>query len=338
MNDVAPRYCLVVNGKSSNNPALRDAVTKQRQAGMALTVLVTWEAGDAADFAERAAIDGFTHVIAGGGDGTVNEVVNGMMRRPKAKRPVLGIVPLGSANDFATSIGVPVAPNAALKAVCKWKGQCVDVVRISTAGANAQYDEQYYINMTTGGFGAEITSSTPKRLKRLFGGGAYSVMGALKAWRHSSYHGTLDWGEGEQQASLLLLALGNARQAGGGQVLAPKAKLNDGYIDVLLVKDFSSIRALSQLLEELRQFPREGQFVRYFTATQVRVTTRSGDPAWPLTLDGESRCLNAFTAEVEPLAITVAMPADSPLLVSPNPEAKGGHETMQVNTVTRNIA
>lgn len=326
MSDAAPRYCLVVNGKSSGDPALRDAVTKQRDAGMALTVFVTWEAGDAADFAERAAIDGFTHVIAGGGDGTVNEVVNGMMQLPKAKRPVLGIVPLGSANDFATSIGVPLEPEAALKAVCKWDGQLVDVVRVSATlenpQGNDQYADQYYINMTTGGFGAEITSSTPKRLKRLFGGGAYSVMGALKAWRHYCYHGTLDWGEGDEQVSLLLLALGNARQAGGGQALAPKAKLNDGYIDVLLVKDFSSIKVLSQLLEELRQFPRKGQFVRYFTTTKIRVTTRSGGPAWPVTLDGEPRHFKAFSAEVEPLAITVAMPADSPLLVSQNPERK----------------
>jgi lipid kinase YegS len=315
VSDATPRYCFVVNGKSSGDPVLRDAVTKQRDAGMALSVFVTWEAGDAADFAERAAIDGFTHVIAGGGDGTVNEVVNGMMRLPKAKRPVLGIVPLGSANDFATSIGVPLEPEAALKAVCKWEGQLVDVVRVSATAENAYGGDQYYINMTTGGFGAEITSSTPKRLKRLFGGGAYSVMGAFKAWRHCSYHGTLDWGEGEEQASLLLLALGNGRQAGGGQVLAPKAKLNDGYIDVLLVKDFSSIKVLSRLLDELRQFPRDGQFVRYFTTTKIRVTSRPGGPVWPVTLDGEPRHFKAFSVEVEPLAITVAMPADSPLLV-----------------------
>ncbi|MYL22708.1 lipid kinase YegS [Halomonas alkaliantarctica] len=316
MSEAGSRYLLVVNGQSSDEPALRDAVDKHRDAGMALTVRVTWEAGDAADFTEWAASKGFTHVIAGGGDGTVNEVVNGMMRLPKAKRPILGIVPLGSANDFATSIGVPLASEAALKAVSQWEGQSIDVVRVSATKENAKRGDQYYINMTTCGFGAEVTSSTPKRLKRLFGGGAYSVMGALKAWRHTSYRGMLDWGEGKEQASLLLLALGNARQAGGGQVLAPKAKLNDGLLDVLLVRDLPSIGSLSQLRKELRQFPHDGQLVRYFTTQKIDVTTCAEDPAWPVTLDGEARRFKAFSAEVVPLAVTVAMPADSPLLAT----------------------
>ena len=110
MKHEASRYLLIVNGKSSSELALRNAVYRQRKAGMKLTVRVTWEEDDAAVFAERAGQSGFTHVIAGGGDGTVNGVVNGLMRLPKEQRPVLGIVPLGSANDFARSLGLPLAP------------------------------------------------------------------------------------------------------------------------------------------------------------------------------------------------------------------------------------
>ncbi len=313
MTDSQQHYLLIINGKSAGNPALREAVNDQRQAGMQITVRATWEGGDAADIAELSDAMGITHVIACGGDGTVSEVMNGLMRLPHDRRPVLGMVPLGSANDFATSVGLPLEPGAALAIARTLRSYPIDVVRV-TAGAKEESSTSYYINMTTGGFGAEITSSTPKTLKRLLGGGAYSLMGALKAWRHRSYRGTLHWDEKEESASLLLLALGNGRQSGGGQVLAPRAKLDDGRLDVLLVKDFSSVTELTKLISELQSFPYEGRFVRYFTTTQLKVTTQTGDSPWPLTLDGEARCYDHFCAEVVPLALRVLLPEDCPLL------------------------
>lgn len=313
MTDSQQHYLLIINGKSAGNPALREAVNEQRQAGMQITVRATWEGGDAADIAELSDAMGITHVIACGGDGTVSEVMNGLMRLPHDRRPALGIVPLGSANDFATSVGLPLEPAAALATARTLRAYPIDVVRV-TAGAKEESSTSYYINMTTGGFGAEITSSTPKTLKRLLGGGAYSLMGALKAWRHRSYRGTLHWDEKEESASLLLLALGNGRQSGGGQVLGPRAKLDDGRLDVLLVKDFSSVTELTKLISELQSFPFEGRFVRYFTTTQLKVTTQAGDPPWPLTLDGEARCYDHFCAEVVPLALRVLLPEECPLL------------------------
>nr|WP_295707906.1 lipid kinase YegS [uncultured Halomonas sp.] len=313
MTDSQQHYLLIINGKSAGNPALREAVNDQRQAGMQITVRATWEGGDAADIAELSDAMGITHVIACGGDGTVSEVMNGLMRLPHDRRPVLGMVPLGSANDFATSVGLPLEPGAALAIARTLRSYPIDVVRV-TAGAKEESSTSYYINMTTGGFGAEITSSTPKTLKRLLGGGAYSLMGALKAWRHRSYRGTLHWDEKEESASLLLLALGNGRQSGGGQVLGPRAKLDDGRLDVLLVKDFSSVTELTKLISELQSFPYEGRFVRYFTTTQLKVTTQAGDSPWPLTLDGEARCYDHFCAEVVPLALRVLLPEDCPLL------------------------
>lgn len=313
MTDSQQHYLLIINGKSAGNPALREAVEDQRKAGKQITVRATWEGGDADELAAQSVEMGVTHVIACGGDGTVNEVVNGLMRVAHDQRPAVGIVPLGSANDFATSVGLPLAPGAALAAAMRLMPSPIDVVRL-TASAGREQATSYYINMTTGGFGAEITSSTPKTLKRMLGGGAYSLMGALKAWRHQSYRGTLHWGDNEQQVSLLLLALGNGRQSGGGQLLAPRAKLDDGRLDVLLVKDFSSVWQLPTLVNELQNFPTEGRYVRYFTATQLTVTSQQEEPAWPLTLDGEARRYDRFCAEVVPLALKVLLPEGCPLL------------------------
>ncbi|WP_447553228.1 lipid kinase YegS [Vreelandella sp. EE22] len=313
MTDSQKRYLLIVNGKSSANPELREAVMAERKAGKEITVRATWEGGDANEFAYKAGDEGFTHVIACGGDGTVNEVVNGLMRVAHDQRPALGIVPLGSANDFATSVGLPLEPGPALEAALSFRAYPIDTVRM-TAETNGEESVSYYVNMTTGGFGAEITSTTPKMLKRMLGGGAYSLMGALKAWRHQSYRGTLHWQEQQTCESLLLLALGNGRQSGGGQVLAPRAKLDDGRLDVLLVKDFSSVWELPTLIRELQNFPSEGRYVHYFTAPKLMVTTERDDEPWPLTLDGEARHHERFTVEVIPLALNVLLPEECALL------------------------
>ncbi|XKH61201.1 lipid kinase YegS [Halomonas sediminis] len=319
MNASQTRYLLVANGKAAGNPELREGVNVARQGGMSIDVQVTWEARDAVRFARDAQALGFTHVIAGGGDGTVNEVVNGLMMLPKAKRPILGVVPLGSANDFANSIGLPLAPDKALRAVVSLSVQWVDVVQVSF-DPTSDSAKSYYLNMATGGFGAEISSSTPKALKRVLRGHAYSVMGALKAWRHYRYRADLCWeGAQQQHSSLLMLALGNARQAGGGQVLAPQAKLDDGLLDVLLVKEFPSVKELPQLVRELRSFPAEGQLVNYFTASWFELSTYGDEPPWPLALDGETHEAFYFRAEVVPRAIQVAMPSTCPMLSSFKP-------------------
>ena len=131
MTDAQQHYLLIVNGKSAGNPALREAVEEQRKAGMSIIVRSTWEGGDAAEFAAQAVELGATRVIACGGDGTVNEVVNGLMRIAHDLRPALGIVPLGSANDFATSLGLPLEPGPALEAAGHLSPSPIDVIRMT---------------------------------------------------------------------------------------------------------------------------------------------------------------------------------------------------------------
>jgi diacylglycerol kinase family enzyme len=94
------RVHLILNGKVAANDALRAAVPRHRKAGHRIEVRVTWEKGDARRFVSEA--DNVDLLIAAGGDGTVNEVLHGLMDLSEATRPTLGIVPLGTANDFAT--------------------------------------------------------------------------------------------------------------------------------------------------------------------------------------------------------------------------------------------
>src|SRR5207245_9304904 len=106
------RVQLILNGKAAGNDALRTAVIRQREAGHRVEVRVTREKGDAQRFASEAGE--LDLLIGAGGDGTLNEVVHGLMDLPKEARPVFGVVPLGTANDFATGCGIPGDPGMAL--------------------------------------------------------------------------------------------------------------------------------------------------------------------------------------------------------------------------------
>lgn len=292
---------LILNGKSAQLPTVRNAVFARRDKGDDIEVSVTWEQGDAARMAEQAGGDGVTRVIAGGGDGTVNEVVNGLMRLAPAQRPGLGILPLGSANDLATSLGLPLDADAALDCAIHVPLRRLDVPRL---------DDWHFLNMATGGFGAEITSSTPKTLKRLLGGGAYPLIGAVKAWNYRLYPGVLRWKGGERRTQAFMLAIGNGRQSGGGQALTPQALLDDGLLDVLLLHDLASMAELRAMRRELATRPARGRYVDAFRTDWL---TFDAQDTLPVTLDGEPLHRRRLEVAISPGALTLAAPPACPL-------------------------
>ncbi|TDO08682.1 MULTISPECIES: lipid kinase YegS [Halomonas] len=297
---------LILNGKSAQLPAVRQAVFACREAGEDIDVRVTWERGDAECMAQQAGRDGVERVIAGGGDGTVNEVVNGLMRLSPEQRPGLGILPLGSANDLATSLGLSLKAEAALRSALQFPLRRIDVPRL---------DDRYFLNMATCGFGAEITSSTPEALKRLLGGGAYSLIAAVKAWDYRLYPGVLRWEGGERRAKLFLLAIGNGRQSGGGQVLAPDAMLNDGLLDVLLLHNVTSLAELRAMRRELAERPSRSRYVDAFRTDGLAF---EAEQALPLTLDGEPLQRRRFQVTVSPGALALAAPPECALFSRPS--------------------
>ena len=111
----APRWLLVINGKAAGDDTLREAVEAIRERGVRIDVRVTWEPGDGARCVEAAIADGVDAIVAAGGDGTLSEVATALAKRdagPDAL-PALGLVPMGTANDFASAAGIPEARPAA---------------------------------------------------------------------------------------------------------------------------------------------------------------------------------------------------------------------------------
>ena len=293
---------IILNGKKAGIPTVRDAIDTLRKEVEEIQVRVTYEYGDVTHFMNEALDKGVKRIIIGGGDGSVNEIVDAMAKLPREKRPELAILPLGTANDFATACQIPLESLAALRFAVLGTAVPVDIVKAN---------ERHFMNMATAGFGAQITVDTPVELKNFLGGGAYTLTGVLKAMDFIPYRSNITTPENNfDNLNIIAGAICNGKQAGGGQVLAPHALINDGLLDILSISEFT-LADLSQVLEEIRSPSLSGKFIKYIQTSWIE---SSSENVIPVNLDGEPYSSKHIRFEVLPLAIDLILPKESPCL------------------------
>jgi lipid kinase YegS len=290
---------LILNGKAAGNDGLRAAVRQQRDVGHRIEVRVTWEKGDARRFVSEAGqVD---LLIAAGGDGTLNEVVHGLMDLPISARPILGVVPLGTANDFASGCDIPRDPEKALALCMEAPAVAIDV---------GKANERWFVNAASAGFGAQVTSTTSPDLKRLLGSAAYTLMGAILATNVHQYRGRVILPDREITGSGPVAIIGNGRQAGGGVQVAPRAFIDDGLLDVLVVRQVPAT-ALLAAARELQQLSPDGEYISYWQTPWVEVHS---EELVPVNLDGEPTEFSSVRYEAVSKAIRVIVPPNCPLI------------------------
>lgn len=294
-----PASLLILNGKSADNPLLREAIALLRNEGVEIHVRVTWEKGDAQRYVEEARQLGVETVIAGGGDGTINEVSTALIQCQGENVPALGILPLGTANDFATSVGIPDALDNALKLAIAGTAVEIDMAQVN--------DKTCFINMATGGFGTRITTETPEKLKAALGGVSYFIHGlmrmdTLKPDRCEIRGENFQW-----QGDALVIGIGNGRQAGGGQQLCPQALINDGLLQLRI---FTGEELLPALLSTLKQ-PEENPNIIDGASSWFDI---QAPHEITFNLDGEPLSGQQFHIEILPAALRCRLPPDCPLL------------------------
>lgn len=291
-----------MNGKAAGDLSLRAAVKEVRASGVPIEVRVTYEAGDAARFAVEAAQDGVDVVVAAGGDGTINEVVSGLMTVGESCETAVAVVPFGTANDFATGCGIPKGnPLAALQLAATGQPTRIDV---------GQCNDRYFINVASGGFGARVTAETPTQMKKALGGAAYSLMGLVTAVKMTPYRGRLITDEGEVAGSMLVMAVGNGRLAGGGYPVTPKALLDDGLLDLMVITDVA-VAEFGALLGELMKIDAESN--KYALYRQMKSFRIEAEQPVHVNLDGEPMLDTVFDFRVLPHRISFILPAGAPL-------------------------
>ncbi|PMK01155.1 lipid kinase YegS [Vibrio sp. 10N.261.55.A7] len=296
------RIRAILNGKKAGSPELRQAINDARDLGLDIEVRVTWESADMARLVGEAIHDGISRIVVAGGDGTVNEAVNALNYWPMQERPELAIIPMGTANDFATATLIPNELSSALELAIKGKAYWVDSVRAN---------DRYFMNIAAAGFGAEITAETPVELKNFLGGGAYTLTGVVKALGFKPYSGTLTIEKGSFSGDILVGAFCNGRLAGGGQELAPNAFINDGLMDLTLVKAFLP-SDLPKVIEEIKQPAQDGEFVVHTQASWLEVDFPQ---PLPINLDGEPYRSNKIRFDVMPNSVNLVLPHSCPCLV-----------------------
>ncbi|CAG8865494.1 putative lipid kinase YegS [Pseudomonas fluorescens] len=284
---------LILHGKQALNEDVRAAVGTVRELGWTLDVRVTWEGGDAQRLVGEALAAGYTHIVAGGGDGTLRDVAETMGLAGTSASLVL--LPLGTANDFAKAAGVPLEPLAALL-LLDVPARPVDLGRVGN---------QLFLNMATGGFGTQVTANTSEDLKKVLGGAAYLFTGLSRFSELQAASVELHGPDFQWQGDLLALGIGNGRQAGGGHVLCPEARVDDGLLDVsILPAPQEVVGALRDLLAG------DGLFVR---ARLPWVEIRSAK-GLDINLDGEPLQGESLRFEAVPGGLHLHLPVDSPLL------------------------
>lgn len=223
MSRSSTRYVFVLHGARANQPEVRHVVGWVRERGYEVTVRVTWEGGDATVFAREAVRDGAAAVVALGGDGTVNEVVNGLV----GTGVPLGVIPLGTANDFARQMNIPVDLGSAMDIILRQPAQPMDV---------GEVNGRAFLNVSTGGVGAETTAETSSKSKERLGPFAYAITGMKKLGALRPRRAYFKAPGFEYRGEFLLFAVGNGRVTGGGTAITPHASVKDGLLDVCIVE------------------------------------------------------------------------------------------------------
>lgn len=288
-----PQTLLILNGKEAGNQDVRNAVKNLREEGATLHVRVTWEHGDAKRYVEEAALLAVETVIAGGGDGTINEVASALITLPEVNRPSLGILPLGTANDFATSCSIPLQIENALQLAVKGRAVAIDLAQVN--------DKHYFINMATGGFGTRITTETPDKLKAVLGGASYFIHGLMRMDTIKADSCEIRGPGFEWSGDALVIGIGNGRQAGGGQPLCPDALINDGLLQLRLL-------IAEELLPALLSSVFSGEKNKNVIETSLPWLDITAPHDITFNLDGEPLSGKNFHIEIIPNAIQCRLP------------------------------
>jgi diacylglycerol kinase (ATP) len=234
------------SGREEMRRRLPDILQRLEGYGFETSTHATIGAGDAILAAAEAARRKFDIVIAAGGDGTLNEVVSGLAEADE--RPPLGILPLGTTNDLARALRIPRVWDAAIDIIARGEVMAMDVGRMN---------QRYFVNIAGGGSLTELTYEVPSKMKTMLGQLAYYMKGFEKLPRFRPFRMRLHSKEMELNEQLMLFFVANSRSVGGFEKLLPEAKLDDGWMDVLLlrrchIRDFIRLATIAARGEKIQ--------------------------------------------------------------------------------------
>jgi diacylglycerol kinase (ATP) len=285
-------------GQSSNLAATLDRVANLwRDLGWLVDIAATTAAGDATKRAQQAAVDGYNAVIAAGGDGTVNEVMNGLIGTNTA----LGTLPLGTVNIWAREMGLSMD---LLKAAASLAQSELTKIDVGMAG------DRYFLLMAGIGFDAAVTETVCAQSKKRLGAIAYIKQAIQVAWNFRGVRLKIKIDGKRVRGRILMVVIGNSQLYGGVLKLTAHATVNDGLLDVCVIKGQGMLSAPRRLVSIFaRHYNRDPQ-VQYYQARQIEIRAQRGQ-VLPVQVDGDYLGKTPMNFRVVPDMLWILVPPNA---------------------------
>ena len=236
------------------------------------SIKLTTKPEEAIKIAENS-VEDYDIIVAVGGDGTINEVARGLVNKGKG---ILGIIPGGTGNDMAKSLGISIDPERALEHLCNGKNSTIDV---------GQVNDFVFFNIASIGFDAEVVMNTINIKKAIRSRFAYgiSVIYSLFSFKKKKIQINIDGEFAEED--VILVAVGNGKYYGGGMEILPDAKVNDEYLDVCIISGIRKTKLLFLFPSIFKgNHIKYTKYVKIYRGKNIRITSKEG---LYLNIDGE---------------------------------------------------
>ncbi|MBP1970408.1 diacylglycerol kinase (ATP) [Virgibacillus natechei] len=261
------------SGRESFKKELPTVLERFEVAGYETSTHATTSEGDATEAAKVAVDRRYDLIVVAGGDGTINEVINGMAEQEH--RPKLGIIPGGTTNDFARALNIPRDINKAVDIILADQSKFLDIGKVNN---------HYFMNIAGGGKLTELTYEVPSKLKTMLGHLAYYMKGIEMLPSLKPIRAQIEYDGNVIDEEIMLFLVANTNSVGGFEKLAPNARMDDGYFDLLILRkinlaEFIRIATLAQ-----RGLHLESENIIYAQAKDIKVST---DEKMQLNIDGE---------------------------------------------------
>ena len=278
MNSKFKKLLLVVNptaGTRQGRRFLPDMISLFNRAGFLCNVFMTEKRGDAVDFT-RACAGSADLVVACGGDGTLNEVITGLV--PGGSRTPLGYIPCGSTNDFAAGLGLPLQPLKAARAIISGSPRTLDVGLFAP--------DRYFSYTASFGAFTSVSWSTPQNVKNVLGHAAYILEGIRSLADIHPIHMKITADGREYENDYIFGAVCNSTSLGGVLKLEnSEVHMNDGLFEAMFIPFPPDLIVLNQILTALRTHRYDDPSLHFLRASRF---TFDGAPEVTWTLDGEA--------------------------------------------------
>jgi diacylglycerol kinase (ATP) len=304
------RTLVIVNphsGGGATGRRWRKLEPRVREALGAAEIEQTRGARDAERLAREAVRAGIERVVVAGGDGTLAEVATGLLRAQLGSYAELALLPMGTGCDFARTLGIPRDPIAALEVVRTGKARRIDAGHASYAGKGGAPTDSYFVNAASFGVSSLVVELAQRSARRLGGTVAFALatVRALLSYQSARIALRVD-GEVACEGRLALVAAANGRHFGSGMQIAPDARVDDGWLDVVCVECASGVRLIPKLPKLYRGTLLGDPVVRFRRGRRIEADAAPG--AVLLELDGEPVGALPAQLELRPGALSVIGP------------------------------